>query len=253
MKFDPAAALRVRHNERLRRAQGWADYHDVGGALVITSEAPVTGLNCVLDFTATERQVAYLLDMGFALLRAFDRPPAVELTPLDRPLALDKQLAARHLRRNGGSLAMVHAGEIAGAAANPEVDVWTATPDDARTFAEIHAAGGWAKKLSLRTTLGAMLDEGNTFYIAHIDGQPAGTLHVLCDEDHVAGIYALSTVRAQRRRGVARALMLRAIADARNAGCDLVCLGTDVANGGAQRLFGSLGFETLYESQFWTE
>lgn len=251
MKFDPAMALRMLHNERLRRAQGWADYHDIGGALVITSEAPIAGLNCVLDFTTGGHEVEYLLDVGFALLRAFDRDGAAELTPLDRPASLAAHLEKRHLRRDGGRLEMVHTGAWGMAQLNPLVDIWTASPDDVRVFADIHSGGGWARKFSIKSTLGAMLDEGNTFYIAHLDGQPVGTLHLLCDEDHVAGIYAVATLKHSRKKGVATTLLLRAIADAKDAGCDLIFLSTDVTNE-AQRLYAAAGFEPVFETQMWT-
>ena len=251
MNFDPAMALRMLHNERLRRAQGWADYHDLGGALVLTSDAPVSGLNCVVDFTAGEHQVEYLLDVGFALLRAFDREPAAELTPLDRPASLAQHFATRNLRRDGGRLEMIYSGAWSTAEPNPNVDVWTASPDDVRTFADIHSGGGWAKKLDLNSIPGAMLDEENTFYLGYVEGQAVGTLHLLCDQDHVAGIYAASTLKHSRKKGVATTLLLRAIADAKAAGCDLIFLSTDVTND-AQRLYAAAGFEPMFETQMWT-
>jgi ribosomal protein S18 acetylase RimI-like enzyme len=251
MAFDPTIALRIRLNARLRTAQGWGDFHDIGGALVVTSDAPIAGLNCIGDFTADDHRAEYLLDVGFALLRAFDRNPAVELTPLDRPQSLADRLEKRHMRRNGGSVTMLHTGRWGIAEPNREVDVWTMSPDDARTFADIHAGNErWVRRLSLKSTLGAVLDEGNTFYIAHVDGQPAGVLHLLCDESHTAGIYAVGTLRAFRRRGIATTLLLRAIADAHAAGCDVIALSTDLTNE-AQRLYASVGFEPLFESQSW--
>ena len=252
MEFDPALALRIQHNERLRTVQGWGDYHDIGGALVVTSDAPIPGLNCVGDFTADERRAEYLLDVGFALLRAFDRDPAVELTPLDRPLSLGERVARRGLRHDGGRCVMVCRRRDATAKERPGIDVWPISPDDARTFADIHSGGArWTRQISLKSTIGAMLDEANTFYLAYVDGQPAGTLHLLCDEA-TAGIYAVATAKQFRRRGVATALISRAIADASSNGCEVIALSTEVRND-ARHLYVSLGFEPLYETQMWTQ
>ena len=251
MSFDAALALRIRRNERLRTAQGWGDFHDIGGALVVTSDAPIHGLNCIGDFTADQHRAEYLLDVGFALLRAFDRDPAVELGPLDRPLSLREHVARRGLRLSGGRVVMAHDGSTPASSA-PGIDVWPISPDDARTFAEIHSGGArWVRQLSLRTTLGAMLDDGNTFYLAYVDGQAAGTLHLLCDEG-IAGIYAVATLKAHRGRGVATALLRRAIRDARATGCETIALSTDRENQ-AQRLYAANGFVPLYETAMWLD
>ena len=163
MEFDPALALRIQHNERLRTAQGWGDYHDLGGALVVTSDAPIAGLNCVSDFAADERRAEYLLDVGFALLRAFDRDPAVELTPLDRPQSLAARIERRGLRRTGGRCVMMHNGTRPSTSPARGVDVWPISPDDARAFADIHSGGTrWTRQISLKSTLGAMLDVGSS-------------------------------------------------------------------------------------------
>jgi len=249
MAFDPALALRITRNERLRTAQGWGDFHDIGGALVVTSDAPIHGLNCIGDFNADEHRAEYLLDVGFALLRAFDRAPAAELSPLDRPSSLRERLIRRHLRHSGGRVVMVHDGTPP-AAQREGIDIWPISPDDARTFAEIHSGGErWVRQLSLKTTLSAMLDEGNTFYLAYLDGMPAGTLHLLCDEG-VAGIYAVATAKQHRRKGVATALIRRAVADGRAAGCDVIMLSTDTSNE-SQRIYNANGFKATYETEMW--
>ncbi len=249
MAFDAAVALRIINNERLRTAQGWGEFRDLGGALAVTSDAPVAGLNCIRDFAAEEPRVEYLLDVGFGLLRAFDRFPAVELTPLDRPASIAAHLERRLLRPSETRVTMVFRGDPAGIRVNPEVTVRVATADDVRTFAEIHSGGGWAKRLSLSTTMSAMLDDGNTFYLGEIDGRAAATLHLLRD-GATAGIYAVATAKKQRGRGLATTLIARAVADARAAGCDVIALSTSDA--GNVALYEAAGFTRAYESILWT-
>lgn len=248
--FDAAVALRIINNERLRTAQGWGEFRDLGGALAVTSDAPVAGLNCIRDFATEEPRVEYLLDVGFALLRAFDRFPAVELTPLDRPQSIAAHLDRRLLRPTETRVTMVFVGDPAGIRVNPEVTVRVATADDVRTFAEIHSGGeAWVKRLSLAATMSAMLDDGNMFYLGEIDGRPAATLHLLRD-GATAGIYAVATAKKQRGRGLATTLMARAVADARAAGCDVIALSTSDA--GNVALYEAAGFAPAYESILWT-
>src|SRR4051812_9562625 len=111
MKFDPAVSLRTINNERLRRSLGWGEYRDLGGALAFTSDAPLPDLNRIESFTTDERRLEGLLDIGFALLRAFDCQPAVCVTPLDRPKSLSAALKKRGLVISETSVTMVFRGD----------------------------------------------------------------------------------------------------------------------------------------------
>jgi len=251
MTYDAAVALRMLNNDNLRGAQGWCEFRDLGGALAVTSDAPIPDVNSLLDFRTDERRIESLLDIGFALLRAFDCPPVARVTPLDVPLSLADRLAARGLNPSLRRSWMAFAGDPAAIGVNAEVDVRIAGPDDAATFASIHAGREkWLRRLSLQTTLTAMLDEGNTFYIGYVAGQAAGVCHLLRD-GATAGIYAVTTMPAFRGRGLASTLIARAIADARAAACDVICLST-VSDGDAERLYRRLGFERVFESVLWT-
>ena len=251
MAFDAALALRMVTNARLRTAQGWGEYRDMRGALAVTSDAPISGLNCISDFTTDERSIESMLDIGFALLRAFDREPAAEMTPLDRPTTIADHLQRRGMTVESRRTWMAYRGDFASIATNSDVEVRIVEPDDARTFAAIHGASEpWVKRLSLATTLTGMLEPGNTFYFGCIEGQPVATLHLLRDGS-TAGIYAAITSKAHRRRGVCTTLLARAIRDAQAAGCDVVCLSTD-AGGYAGALYEKLSFARVFDSQVWT-
>ena len=250
MAFDAALALRMITNSRLRTAQGWGEYRDLQGAVCVTSGAPISALNSLGDFTTNERNIDSLLDIGFALLRAFDCPPAAETTPLDRPTTITGHLRRRGLTVESRRSWMVHPGDASSIATNASVEVRVAEPDDARTFAAIHGrTEAWVKRLSLSATLSGMLEHGNTFYLGCIDGQPVATLHLLRDGS-TAGIYAASTMRSQRSQGICSTLIARAVANARAAGCDVVCLSTD-AGGYAEGLYAKLGFVRAFESELW--
>jgi GNAT superfamily N-acetyltransferase len=252
MDFDPATSLRILNNERLRRAHHWGDYVDLGGALALTSDAPLEDMNCIESFATDRRHLESLLDIGFSLLRMYDRAPAVRLTPLDRPRGIEKVLRQRRLHEVERTVAMVYRRDDP-PQLNPHVDVRIATPDDVITFRDIVApasAPPWLRRMMRSAILSSMSQPWHTFYIGAIDGQPAGTLHLLC-EGATAGIYAVATVRAQRGRGVQTALLARAVADARAAGCDLIALRTAPA-GDARRLFEHVGFVPAHEQALWT-
>ena len=145
---------------------------------------------------------------------------------------------------------MTFRGDAGSIRANADVEVRVAEPDDARTFAALHGGNErWVKRLSLSSTLAGMHEPGNTFYIGYVEGQPVATLHLLRDGS-TAGLYAVGTAKAYRRRGVSAALMARAVGDAQTAGCDLVCLSTE-AGGYAETLYAKLGFEWAFESAMW--
>lgn len=248
--FDPAIASRILNNERLRVAHGWGEYHNLGDALVVTSDAPIARLNCVTGFHARERSLDATLDLGFALLRAFDRDPAVELTPLDRPATIRRHLQRRRLAPSARQRWLTLTDARVAPAPNPQVQVKAADPDDAPTFADILAGSTrWLRRLALSTTLTAMHERGNAFYLALVEGAAVGCAHVLSTES-TAGIYGLATLRAYRRHGVATALLARAVADARSAGCEVIALST-AAESPAERLFLALGFTPAFETELW--
>ncbi|HEX5480675.1 MAG TPA: GNAT family N-acetyltransferase [Dehalococcoidia bacterium] len=251
MEFDPALSLRILNNERLRRAH-WGEYIDLRGALALTSDAPLDELNCIETFSAKRDQLAGLLDIGFSLLRAYDRMPAVHLTPLDRPKGIEKVLRARGLVCERRTVAMALRDDAVIPRTGAQVEIRIAGADDVLTFRDIVApasTASWLRTMTRRVILDSLSEPWHTFYIGCIDGQPAGTLHLLV-EGSTAGIYAVATLRSQRRRGVQTSLLARAIADARAAGCDLICLRT-AAEGDARRLFEHVGFEVAHEQTFW--
>jgi GNAT superfamily N-acetyltransferase len=248
MAFDPSVSLRIINNERLRRA-GWAEHRDLGGAIAVTSDAPLAELNCIEAFNTTEAKLDGLLDIGFALLRAFDAEPAVNVTPLDRPKSLIKHLQRRGLRQIGASQAMVYRGPSI-IPVVPEVLVRAIEPDDVREWVNIHAGNEkWARRLSMASTMAEVNDPANTFLLAYIDGEEAGTMHLLVD-GATAGIYGVVTLKKHRRRGVATALLSEALRRATDARCDVIGLRT-APGGDAARLFARYGFEVAHEQQIW--
>jgi N-acetylglutamate synthase-like GNAT family acetyltransferase len=235
------------------RATHRGEYRDLGGALAITSDAPVAAWNCIEAFASDAQRIDGLLDIGFALLRAFDQPPAARLTPLDLPGDITSRLRQRRLAERARVTSMVFGGDAA-MSVNSAIDVRIATPDDAGAYATVEAQvmapkERWGKGFLLGAALANILELDHTFYIAHAGGEPVGTALVV-REDDVAGIYSVATLKSHRHTGVASTVIAQAIADAQGDGASLICLECDTGSD-AQRLFASLGFKPAHESTLW--
>jgi GNAT superfamily N-acetyltransferase len=84
-------------------------------------------------------------------------------------------------------------------------------------------------------------------YVATADGTPACALMAF-DHDGDCGIYLVATVPPARGRGLATALMLRALNDARNRGCTTSSL---QATARGRPVYERLGYRDLGEIQMW--
>lgn len=253
MPFDAITSLRIVNNQRLMLATHRGEYRDLRGALAITSDAPDPKWNCLEGFTTDDRHLDGLLDVGFSLLRAFDRPAAVRLTPLDRPRSIASQLERRGLRVLERETSMSFAGDIEAIRTSEAVTVRRIDADAAATFAAVEAqARGLARKdLLLGAALANVLDPDHWFYLGYVEDQPAGTTLVVHDGD-TAGIYAVTTLKAHRRAGVASTLVARAIRDATLHGATCICLET-LTGSDAMRLYTALGFTPAHESTLYVE
>jgi GNAT superfamily N-acetyltransferase len=250
VEFDPAISLRLINNERLRLAQGWAEHRDLGGVLAMTSDAPLADLNCLEAFDTSDARIEGLLDIGFALLRAFDRDPAAHIAPLDRPKSLARRLERRGLRATDRWHTMVFRGDGRAMPQPADVLVRRAGSDDARVFANIHGGSErWVRRLSLASAFNALTDPASRLYLGYIGEEPVATAQLLID-GATAGVYAVGTLRSHRRKGAATALVAAAVRDAVGAGCDVIGLRT-LAGSDAERLYARYGFEVAHESRLW--
>ncbi len=253
MAFDPVVSLKIVNNQRLMQATHRGEYRDLGGALCITSDASEPKWNCIEGFTTTDARLSSLFDIGFSLLRAFDRPPAARTTPLDRPAKI-----ADYLRRSGfvereREVSMTFPGDPGAIAVNDAVTIKRAEPDDASAFVTLHQRANnyadWRKSFLLGATLANIIDPDHTFYIASLDGEPAGTLLTVRD-GQTAGLYSIATLKSVRGHRVASTMIARAITDAQDGGVDCICLETE-AGSDAARLYADVGFVPAHETVLW--
>jgi ribosomal protein S18 acetylase RimI-like enzyme len=256
MAFDAVASLRIVNNQRLMRATHRGEYRDLGGALALVSDAPIVAWNCLEGFTTDTHRLDGLLDIGFSLLRVFDRTPAVRLTPLDRPSRIEQVLAKRGLVEVERETSMVFRGDVAKIRTNNDVAVRRLKPEDSGAFANVEAAvlgasNKWLRPFLLGATLANIIDDDRAYYLAYLGGEPVGAALVVRD-GATAGIYSVGTLKTRRRQGVASTLLAQAIGEAQAGNADLVCLEC-VTDSDAMRLFTSLGFQVAHEAVLWGE
>jgi ribosomal protein S18 acetylase RimI-like enzyme len=96
----------------------------------------------------------------------------------------------------------------------------------------------------LHETIGNALErEGAMLYLGFLGSQAVGVLYLFADEG-VGGIYNVGVLPESRKQGVARALMRRAIDDARENRLSALCLQCR-AESFQERFYRELGFEVV--------
>jgi GNAT superfamily N-acetyltransferase len=88
-----------------------------------------------------------------------------------------------------------------------------------------------------------LAEAGARFFVAFADGAPASRCELYPGSD-VAQIEDVGTVEAFRNRGLSRAVVLRAVAEARASGAGTVFLEAD-EDDWPKDLYGRLGFDVL--------
>ena len=118
-----------------------------------------------------------------------------------------------------------------------------------RLVAQLHSGQGPPDERAGRAALEHILERpDHTLLVAEVDGEPAGTLHLVVapnlthDGKPWAIVENVVVDEPHRRRGVGRALMDEAMARARAAGCYKVQLLSAVERDAAA-FYESLGFE----------
>ncbi len=118
-------------------------------------------------------------------------------------------------------------------------DAWAHTSPTARQASDAYAAAAHA-------TAGERL----MLAFAADDGRPLGCASLIV-RDGMATLGGMSTLQAERGRGVQRALVAQRIRMASDAGCDLVA-SSAVVGGASERNLLRLGFTSQYVKTTWT-
>lgn len=184
------------------------------------------------------------------LYRTRDLVPCFKLTEAALPAGLDALLTARGYRREGDSEVLVApTASVTSAMAVPEEVARLDQP------AEDWATVCWPSppvdplEARRRTALAGRIRRPRMFALAACDGAPAGAA-LGAFEDGWAGITAVHTLPAFRRRGVARRLLAALAHWAKAQGAANLYLQVEADNHAASVLYRSAGFARAYDYHY---
>ena len=222
----------------------WCASRDLGGARAFHHDGvKIPMLHRVVQVDAAPGDADRLIDEALRHFRdkAFDC--AFTLTPLDRPADLGERLLGR-----GFDLAIRATAMLCDRPAEPlqppEVEVVVPEAGEYGPWAEV-----WCRSFDLPPEAGELgrtvLDTPRVrLYLARRGGEPAGT--ALLYSDHGMGYVDLvGTLPGHRRRGVASALVARAVADSRALGHRWTSLETE-PDSDAERVYRRRGFRRMH-------
>jgi GNAT superfamily N-acetyltransferase len=163
--------------------------------------------------------------------------------PLGEPAATEALGRAGH-RLDGSPRAMVL--DLAGFDRPPDPSLQLAARPD---FAEVGRLNDQAYGLSgdFERALDGVSTDGFHVYLGLLDGAPAASV-VTYDEGGDCGVYVVATAPQAQGRGLATALMTRAMADARERGCATSSL---QATARGRPVYERLGFRDLGAIEMW--
>lgn len=232
MALGRAGGAEVRDDARLR----WV----IGGA-------PVDYHNCVVHAELEADEVDRAIDEAVERFRAYGLPGTWHVGPSSRPADLGDRLQARGFAGGGSDVGMA-----ADLGALPE-DVPPAAGVEIGRVRDRRGLDAWARARALDPEgevescwvarmyerLGLGDDAPWRHYVAWFDERPVATATLLLAAG-VAGVYFVLTVPDARRRGIGRAITLRALRDARDLGYRTGVLG---ASPMGLPLYRQLGFQ----------
>lgn len=117
-----------------------------------------------------------------------------------------------------------------------DMEIWPVTPIGAERLAEIVSRPGW-----------------RMLQVCDADSNPAASLMYWVSDGETGEIEEVLTRAVHRRRGLASALLNRALHEIRNLGCDDAELDVEVRNEDALKVYRAVGFEVVTEEHRYAE
>ncbi|HUW48430.1 MAG TPA: GNAT family N-acetyltransferase [Patescibacteria group bacterium] len=225
------------------------DVKDIGQAILCSNRrVPSTNYNHAFRISVTEAGADRLIADVVKYYESIGLKPCFVVSPTTRPPTFANSLMKAGFEPILAEDIMVYRGKSRDFKLDPDVkvavndggllDVWTDV-----------SMKGFGVPMILRDALISMYEkasryEGTESYLGYFQGKPAGICG-LVSINNVGGIFTVGTDPEHRRKGVATALLHRAIADSLTMGNTLLYLIT-TSGSDAERLYTSLGFEVAY-------
>lgn len=241
-------AQRWEENQENMLCLGYPAARNFGAFWVLTPDLPSHRFNHVAMVSVSDHLAEDVAGTAASYFQFYGIAEAsVVISPATRPAALAALLTRRGCRRVAVPV-MMHRGAahvpsppggvaVSGASLR-ERDVFTAILSSV-----FFPSGRRPSKGMLDRWWQGARELGVRNYVAHLNGTVVGIGTLFC-RGGMAGIYNMATLPAYRRRGVARAVIARLLADAYELGCDRVGL-TPTEMG--RPLYEHVGFDVAYQ------
>jgi hypothetical protein len=225
------------------------DVKDTGRAVFCSNRRiPFTNYNYAFRVNVGESEVDELISDAVRYYEYLGLKPCFVVSPTTRPQSFVNSLLRAGFKPILEEDTMVYRGKNKDCVVNPEVQVAISDGSLIDIWTDV-SMKGFRIPMVLRDALIDMYRKAANFkgtksYIGYFQGEPAGSCG-LVSINNVGGIFSVATSPEYRRKGVATALLHKAIADSLSAGNNLLYLITTKGSD-AERLYTSLGFEVAY-------
>ena len=223
--------------------------NDIGHAILCSNRRiPSTNYNHAFRVSVAESEADKLIAKVVKYYESMGLNPCFGVSPTTCPPTFANSLLKAGFERALEEDAMVYRGKSRNLEVNPEVKV--AVNDGSLTDVWTDV---WMKGFGVSMVLrDASIDmygkashyKGTKSYLGYFQGKPAGSCG-LVSINNVGGIFSVATAPEHRRKGVATALLHKAIADSMSVSNSLLYLIT-TRGSEAEKLYTSLGFEAAY-------
>lgn len=241
------------NQEFLKQKLGVCDSTQFGARWVLMPVVPYPRFNHVSRIRIAPDQVDQLLEAARDFFRREAMPAySLMITPATQPSDLGVRLFRMGFRAETNPV-MIWNGRVPAAADPPGLLVRRVEPGEADLFWDIlyrvfYAYANLPVIEAGREGVQVASQHGGIHYLATLWGRPAGVGTLFC-HGGMGGIYNMGTLPEFQRRGVATAVMRRALADAQAMGCQHVGL-TPTFEG--RRLYEGLGFREIYQEIYFS-
>jgi len=225
------------------------DVKDIGHAILCSNGGiPTANLNHAFRVNVTKSEADRLIADVVRYYQSMEVKPCFVVSPSTRPQNFANSLLRADFKPVLEESDMVYRGEGKSFEVGPDVNVVVVDGSMLDVWTDVHMKA-FGVSVVLR---GALLDmygkaiqyKGTKAYLGYFQGKPAGVCG-LVSFNHVGGIFTVGTAPEHRRKGVATALLQKAIADSLSIGNNLLYLITTKGSD-AERLYKSLGFQVAY-------
>ena len=223
----------------------WCDNHDLNGALAFSHDrAAMDFFHRIVQVNVDDTQVDRLIDDAICLFQEKKYDCMFTLSPLDRPANLSKRLERRGFTEGMLASAMVYDPPTAPPPAETVAEIDVSPDGEYDLWADVMCRGFGHDQTMGEVGRDVLIVPEVRRYLARVDGAPAGTTLVYSQfgmgyVDHVA------TLPEHRRKGIAAAMIARAVADSQAMGNRWTTLETTTGSN-AERIYQRQGFRIAY-------